>query len=184
MIVSENTTCTLFDAFVDEFLDEQAQRAIIIMGTSKVEDLLFQILNQYLLPKMAKAKDQDELLEGDRPLATFSARIKLVYRLGLIDKTLYKTLENLRDIRNKAAHSFAFDTTASSLREKIANFKKSIKLRNSFSLTKERYFSSENFSGTEELQCLMLSICVILEAIREKTQVTPGNTHTRAIASR
>ena len=73
-----------FDDFADDLLGERTARPLIIVGTAKVENLLFQILSQHLLPKKTKASDQDELLEGDRPLATFSARIKLCYRLGLI----------------------------------------------------------------------------------------------------
>ena len=75
----------LFDAFADDLLAERMPRPLIIVGTSKVDLLLFGILDAYLLPKRAKPKHKDELLEGDRPLATFSARIKMCYRLGLID---------------------------------------------------------------------------------------------------
>ncbi len=79
----------LFDAFAEDLLSERSPRLLVIVGASKVDNLLLGILAAYLLPKRAKAKDQDELLEGDRPLATLSARIKICYRLGLIDESLY-----------------------------------------------------------------------------------------------
>ena len=56
--------------------------------------------------------------------------------------------------------------------------------RKSFYLTKERYFDNNALSKIEELQCLLLTLCVILEAIREKTLMTCGSKTTRSIASR
>jgi hypothetical protein len=175
---------TLFDEFTDDLLRESLQRPIIIVGTSKIDDLLFQILSQYLLPKVEKPNKQDELLEGDRPIATFSARIKLTYRLGLIDKTLYLALEQLRALRNLNAHRVAFDILKSPMREHLNELRKNISRRQSFRLTRERYFKSSDITGIRELQCLLLTICVLLEAIREKTSVTRGIKRTLSIASR
>ena len=182
--MSNDATSNQFDAFADELLGERAARPLIIVGASKVDSLLLQILSHHMLPKRAKSNDSDELLEGDRPLATFSARIKLSYRLGLIDETLYVTLEQLRALRNPSAHSIAFDIAKSPTREHLAALRKSLTHRQSFRLTRERYFSASHLTETEELQCLLLSLCVLLEAIREKTSVTRGNKRTLSIASR
>lgn len=170
-----NAPSDLFDTFADDLLAERNARPLILVGASKVDNLLFEILNAYLLPKRAKLKEQDELLEGDRPLGTFSARIKMCYRLGLIDETLYLTLEHLRRLRNPSAHSLAFDITKSPTRERINELRNSITGRHSFRLTKERYFNNEPFSKMEELQCVLLTLCVLLEAIREKTSTTSGS---------
>lgn len=116
----------LFDAFADDLLAERMPRPLIIVGTSKVDLLLLGILDAYLLPKRAKPKHKDELLEGDRPLATFSARIKMSYRLGLIDEKLYSSLETLRNLRNPSAHSIAFDIALSPTREHPARGERSI----------------------------------------------------------
>ena len=177
-------TSDLFDTFAEDLLGERTARPLIIVGASKVDQLLFEILNIHLLPKLAKAKDHDELLEGDRPLATFSARIKLCYRLGLIDKTLYLALEQLRAIRNPSAHSIAFDITKSPMREHLLELRKCVVSRHSFRLTKERYFEDSPFSKIEELQCVMLTLCVLLEAIREKTTTTGGSKSTLSIATK
>ena len=85
----------LFDTFAEDLLSEQAARPLIIIGASKVDHLLLEVLRRFLLPKIGKVKEPDELLEGDTPLATFSARIKMCRRLGLIDETLYLTLDAL-----------------------------------------------------------------------------------------
>lgn len=177
-------TSDLFDAFAEDLLEERTARPLIIIGASRVDNLLFEILNLYLLPKLSKAKDTDELLEGDRPLSTFSARIKMCYRLGLIDKTLYATLEQLRTLRNLNAHSIAFDITKSPIREHLKQLRMHIISRNSFRLTKERYFDNSPLNNTEELQCLLLTLCVLLEAIREKITATSGNKIAQSIANR
>lgn len=62
------STSNMFDEFAEDLLGERTARPLIIIGASKVDNLLFQILNVYLLPKRATEKDQDELLEGDKPL--------------------------------------------------------------------------------------------------------------------
>ena len=46
----------------------------------------------------------DELLDGDAPLSTFSVKINLVYRLGLIDAEFARALHLIRRIRNSFAH--------------------------------------------------------------------------------
>lgn len=172
-----------FDAFAEDLLKESVPRPIIIIGASKVDDLLFQILNKHFLPKKAKLKDQDELLEGDRPLATFSSRIKLIYRLGLIDDTLRVALEKLRRLRNPSAHSVAFDISRSPLREHFKELQKNIKQRKSFRLTKDRFFNNTQFTNIEELQCLLLTLCVLLEAILRKTSKIQGKKQLLRIAA-
>lgn len=174
----------IFDTFAEDLLEERTARPMIIVGASKVDNLLFEILNRHLLPKRAKVNDHDELLEGDRPLATFSARIKICYRLGLIDESLYLALEKLRALRNPSAHSIAFDIAKPPTREHIAELRKNVANRNSFQLTKERYFEHESLSKIEDLQCMLLTLCVLLEAIREKTSVTRGNKQSLSISTR
>lgn len=164
-----------FDLFADEFLVEKAPRTIVIMGSSKIEDILFTIIGGYLLPKISKKNDQDELLEGDRPLATFSSRIKLAYRLGLIDLSLYSILEKIRSIRNSSAHSIEFDINKSPLRDQINILIQELKKRESFTLTTERYFSGLILDRTNEIKGAYLTICVLLEAIKAKVKPASPN---------
>ena len=173
-----------FDAFADDLLSERSGRPLVIIGASKIDGLLSDILKAFLLPKRAKSKEDDELLEGDRPLATFSAKIKVCYRLALIDDTLCQALEKLRSMRNLSAHAVAFDLSKSPLREHFSDFRKNMMTRKSFDLTKQRYFQSATLNGIEELQCLLLTVCVLLEAVREKTVTTAGSSETLWISSR
>lgn len=182
--MSNKTTSKIFDEFVDDLLKERSARSLIIVGSSKIDNLLFDILNLYLLPKRSKTKEIDELLEGDRPLATFSARIKLCYRLGIIDESLCNTLERLRALRNPSAHSIAFDITKSPAKEHITELRKCVIDRHSFHLTQRRYFDKPTKNKIEELQCILLTLCVLLEAIKERTPQTKGNKNSLHIAGK
>jgi hypothetical protein len=177
-------TGALFDAFAEDLLAERSVRPLIIIGASKIETLLFEMLNTFLLPKRVRPREQDELLEGDTPLATFSARIKVCHRLGLVDETLCATLELLRKIRNLCAHSVLFDHTKSPAREQLAEFKRRVEGRDSYQLTKGRYFDKADLEGIEELQCLLLTICVLLEAIQQKMKRTSGHKKALGISAR
>ena len=56
--------------------------------------------------------------------------------------------------------------------------------RTSYRLTKLRYFESEPLSAIEECQCLLLTLCVLLEAVREKMKPTLGNKKTLRIGAK
>src|SRR5207245_1162083 len=68
-----------FYRFAEEFAAE-SDRAAVILGAAKLDVWLLQILQARLLPC---SSGRDELLEGDFPLGTFSARINMCYRLGI-----------------------------------------------------------------------------------------------------
>ena len=66
-------TSDMFDEFAEDLLGERTARPLIIIGASKVDNLLLQILNVYLLPKRAKAKEQENLSRLRRGLFNLSA---------------------------------------------------------------------------------------------------------------
>jgi hypothetical protein len=172
-----------FDSFVEDFLDEKSERPITIVASSKIDDLLLSILKKYLLPKISGGGQDDELLEGDRPLATFSSRIKILYRVGVIDISLVKVLEQVRKIRNLSAHGIAFNMKNPPIREHLAEIKKTIRNRSTFNLIKNRFFEGNLDSSIKEVQCLFITICAILEAIHEKTKQSTGIKKTLKIST-
>ncbi|GAB3668236.1 hypothetical protein GCM10028791_43660 [Echinicola sediminis] len=174
----------LFDSFVEDLLGEKNPRPIIIVGASRIDDLLYRIICKHLLPKNSKKSQQDELLEGDNPIGTFSSRIKIVSRLGIIDKELYKILEQIRSIRNRSAHSIEFNIKKSPLREQITELKKMVLKRKSYERTLERYFKGVDMNEIKELQCIMITICVLLEAISETIETTSGYSQTMEISNK
>lgn len=82
-------------------LENEGDRATVILVVAKLELILFQILQKYLIPVPGS---EDELLDNDRPLGTFSAKIRMAYRLGLIDNLFSHSLHLIRKIRNAFAH--------------------------------------------------------------------------------
>lgn len=95
-----------FKKFLDEFKNE-SDRAAVILGVAKLDIQLRQILIQFLLPNPT---NEDNLFDGDTPLSTFSSKINLAYRLGIISKNLSKALHLIRKIRNSFAHEIAGTT--------------------------------------------------------------------------
>lgn len=89
-----------FEAFMTEFISE-SDRAAVVLGAARIDAALYDLLVAFLQP----APDaNDSLLDGDSPLATFSAKINLAYRLGLIDAQCSRALHLVRKIRNSFAH--------------------------------------------------------------------------------
>lgn len=158
----------LFDDFTEDFLSEKTSRIIIIVGSSKIDELLANILRNSLLPKLAKNNDQDELLEGDSPISTLSSRIKMTYRLGIIDVSFYNVLDKIRKIRNIGAHQLSFNINTSPLKEHVLDLFKLLDKRKSFELTQKRFFIDGFAAPIEKLKCSLLSVCVLLQVITEK----------------
>ncbi len=88
--------------FILEMMEEN-DRAIVIVGAANIDFLLRRLIEQSLLPRLDKGKD--ELLDNDSPLSSFSSRINFCYRLGLVDKEFCRLLHILRRIRNDFAHN-------------------------------------------------------------------------------
>lgn len=84
-------------------LTNESERGAILIGTSKVEEYLENLVKQ-VLPNQTK-KFKDKLFNYPGPLSSFSGKIELSYAFGVIDIELYNSLNALRQIRNKAAHS-------------------------------------------------------------------------------
>ena len=72
------------------------------------------------------------MLGGDRPLASFSSRIKIVYRLGLIDQSFVIFLKG-KEIRNKSAHMVVFRLNVRPLKQKMDHLLSLIKAKESYS---------------------------------------------------
>lgn len=89
-----------YSAFVEEFKGE-TDRAAVVLGAAKLDLVMYQILKSFLVPS---ASSKDELMDGDSPLGTFSSKINMMHRLGLIDSSFARALHIIRKIRNSFAH--------------------------------------------------------------------------------
>jgi len=171
-----------FDSFVEDFISERLERAIVIIGSSRIDELLFLILDKYLIAPI-EAKN-DELLNGDRPLSTFSSRIRAVYRLGIVDRRLYKVLDQVRIVRNLCAHRVEFDVMKSPVKEHLLEIKKELTSRETYKLSVLRYFNGKSVSPIDELHGLFIAIFVILEAVLMKVEKTTGVSEALSISRR
>ena len=152
-----------FREFVTEFVGE-SDRAAVILGAAKLDYLLYQILQKYLIPNPA---GRDELLDGDAPLSTFSSKINMCYRLGLLSAEVTRALHLIRKIRNSFAHEVSgckLDSGAhrDRVRELAAPF---IKTRG-YRMIEERYFKDKSGSAAE-FYIILAMIAIRLDGLFE-----------------
>jgi len=84
-------------------LDHTSDRSCAIVAASIIETLLVDLLRACLV---ALPSTRDEFFDGtSAPVGTFSARIDLAYRLGLISAQMTRDLHIIRRIRNDFAHT-------------------------------------------------------------------------------
>jgi hypothetical protein len=96
------TTFGYHDLLHAEFAKE-TDRAAVIVAASMLDELLRSILVAKLVPVSSST---DELFDGaNAPLGTFSARIEMAYRVGLISVKFSRDLHLVRRIRNDFAHN-------------------------------------------------------------------------------
>lgn len=81
----------------------ESTRAKVILAACYLDELLHQLIALVLKPS---EKREDPLLDGPQaPLGTYSAKIELSYRLGVIPDGERKSLHLVRKIRNEFAHN-------------------------------------------------------------------------------
>lgn len=81
-------------------LFEESDRAAVVVGAATVDELLGDLLKKVLRPPQG----DDRLFGPDAPLGSFSSRIEMASRLGLIDEPITAGLQLVRKIRNAMAH--------------------------------------------------------------------------------
>lgn len=167
------------DTFAYDFLKESILVSIIIVASSRIDELLGAMLAKYFLEKTSKQKDNDELFDGDNPLGTFSSRIKIAYRLGLISKSFFNILETVRKIRNKSAHQAFYNKgkEEASIKSYIRDLNNMVQRREAYELVKERYFREDVKDEHADLRCSYLAICIILQILIYKIEkLNPNET--------
>jgi hypothetical protein len=83
-------------------ITKETDRGCALFATSYLDKALSDLL--YCVLAYDKRIEND-LFEGNAPLASFSARIKMAFYLGKISKVERRDLDLLRKIRNEFAHS-------------------------------------------------------------------------------
>jgi len=87
--------------FADQFAKE-SDRAKVILSASMLETALDNLIRARLVPTPSS---EDSLLDGAyAPLSSFSAKIDMANRLGLVSTKFARDLHLIRRIRNEFAH--------------------------------------------------------------------------------
>ena len=87
---------------LEEEFKGDSDRAAAIVGASYLDELLREIILEYLVEDTTR--NNKELFSGNGPISTFSSRINLSYRFGIISENERKLLHGIRGIRNEFAH--------------------------------------------------------------------------------
>jgi len=91
------------DEVLGDVVMAETDRGAVILLTTAIEDILARRLRKEMVDLSA---DEDARMFGpDAPLGSFSARIRLAYALGLIDRPVARMCDLLREMRNACAHS-------------------------------------------------------------------------------
>lgn len=84
--------------------EESSDRSVAIVSAAFLDEVLKRLLINFFLDN----DDHDKrIFTGNGFLSTFSAKINLSYRLGLISKHEYELINKIRDIRNTFAHQLS-----------------------------------------------------------------------------
>jgi hypothetical protein len=87
----------------DRSIRLESTRAKVVLAACYLDELLHQLISVLLKPSDDKS---DSLLDGPQaPLGTFSAKIELPFRMGVIDEKTQRSLHLIRKIRNEFAHN-------------------------------------------------------------------------------
>jgi len=84
-------------------LRRETDRGAIILATTAFEDQLEQALLAVFRP--LNSAEKTELFGFEAPLRSFSAKIRLAYALGILDKSKKRVADTVRIMRNTCAHA-------------------------------------------------------------------------------
>lgn len=167
-----------------ESLARESERAAVVLGGSKLDSLLERLLKKFLYPSHGA---NDELLDADRPLGTFSARIALAYRLRVIDKDIEYSLHAVRKIRNSFAHSIEDERlTKPAHRDKLSAIEKILSSYTGYAGL-VLHAKQRNATMSDELAkfcaAMMILIIVLETACKYIERVKPSKTFRLRIPS-
>lgn len=106
-------------------LTKESDRGVALLATAHLDYELEELLRDKLI---GNKKHLKELFSFNGPVGTFSAKIKLGYSIGLINKDTMDDINILRKIRNEFAHSNqAIDFETENIKSLCNNLKLNVK---------------------------------------------------------
>ncbi|TDP01552.1 hypothetical protein [Flavobacterium sp. 245] len=155
-----------------EQFKKESDRAAVILVASIIDETLQTLLKSYLVPVPSS---EDSLFDNaTSPLSTFSAKIDITYRIGLISGKFARDLHIVRKIRNSFAHdiygcSFSNGSVKSRIKE----------LENSFIISQNiDNIKREDIKDGERGMFLYLTSAMIWEfnsLIKDRKEIKESN---------
>ena len=158
-----------FEEFTIEF-ENETDRAAVVLGAAKIDQVLYQILQAHLLPSPSR---NDELLDGNSALSSFSSRITMTYRLGLIDAALSRSLHMIRRIRNSFAHEVSGCSLSNGAqRDRVKELALQFKKYKLFEQVRSKYFSnSKDSDPSTEFRISLAILLARLEVLLVNVEI-------------
>ena len=169
----ENYEVIAYKEFVKEFGNE-TDRAAVILGVAKLDALLYQLLSKFLV---SCPTSQDDLFDIEKPLSTFSAKINIAYRLGLINADFSRSLHLIRRIRNDFAHEISgCSLDQCPHRDRVDNLVGTF-LCDEFYSFRKIFFKDEHSAGVNFRTVLGVIVVRILSAIEDTVSLNNGKAY-------
>ncbi len=112
MVEDTSTSMSKSGSLLHEYVEvckaivPESERGSVLVAAAYVEEKLQALLSAHFVAESVGSKTaEDNLFEGTGPLATFSAKQKVAWACGCINKDEYDKLERIRKIRNEYAHA-------------------------------------------------------------------------------
>jgi DNA-binding MltR family transcriptional regulator len=157
----------LWSDHFDASIRTESTRAKVVLAACYLDELLGQLLRFVLKPV---ENGRDSLFEGAQaPLGTFSSKIDLAFRLGLIDEKVSKSLHFVRRIRNEFAHNLE---TCSFEASEIKNWNYELHLLNDVATPERRLTFSPGPVGDFEK-----SVSWLVYWLKHRIQTLPISCH-------
>ncbi|MGU2417856.1 hypothetical protein [Burkholderia cenocepacia] len=141
----------------------ESERAAVILAAAQLDVELEGAIKQVLVPHPG---GNDPLFDADRALGTFSAKILMAHRLGIISLEFEHALQIIRKIRNDFAHqidtsSLAHEPQRARLETLFSKFKRSER----FGRVVELVNGIDEISATPEQRKLVACCAVMIASL-------------------
>ncbi len=162
MVEKLSTSYQSFIEFTQEFSQDN-DRAAVILGAARLDDELRHLLEAVLVPNTTSS---DDLLDSDGPLGSFSARIHMCYRLGLVDADMARALHLVRKIRNSFAHEVSGSSLDSgSYRDRVRALARPFLRLPGFVEFRDRYVASDSSAASRDFRSVVAILSLRLDAV-------------------
>ncbi|WP_217070660.1 hypothetical protein [Burkholderia gladioli] len=142
----------------------ESERASVILAAAQLDTELEVVLKHVLVPFPGGA---DPLFDADRALGSFSAKILMAHRLGIITLDFENSLQLVRKIRNDFAHQIETESLASSRQhDRVETLYQKFNSSDRFMEIASNIFQWEDINATQEQRKLVACCSAMIAMLR------------------